>query len=43
MEKTIVRVQKTLHKKLYLSDSLVGLVPKNINENVEKAKRIIGK
>ena len=41
MEKTIVRVQKVLHKKSYLSDTLVGLAPKNINEKLEKIKRII--
>jgi hypothetical protein len=43
MKKVIVQPQEILQKKTYLSDTLVGLVPKNINEKAEKAKRIICK
>jgi len=43
MVKTIAREQKTLQRKAYLSDTLVGIVPKNINEKAEKLKRIINK
>ena len=43
IEKVAVKEQKGLPKKVYLSDMLVGLVPKNINEKAEKLNRILGK
>jgi hypothetical protein len=43
MVKTMEQTRKKLPKKTYLSDMLVGLVPKNINEKEEKTKRILNK
>jgi hypothetical protein len=43
MERTIKQALKPSNKKNYFSDTLVGLVPKNINEKIEKMKRVVGK
>jgi len=43
MVKIVEQTQKVLQKKTYLSDMLVGIVPKNIDEKAEKAERISSK